>query len=196
MHSPIKYMAYVVLLSALTLISACDGSKSSAAAVSPAKANSAATIVIDGKEWMRCSLGQNWDGNTCVGEAKKFTSNDAQTAVVALNANGFDGKKDWRAPTVRELANLRVCSKGFSPSQVDMDIQDGGPKVSKSCWGDFASPTIDTSLFPSTSPDFYRTSSPWDSSDFAWVVSFNYGEVKGDHDRDEADPLRLVRASQ
>lgn len=31
--------------------------------------------------WQRCSVGQTWNGNTCIGEAKLFTFDQAQQLI-------------------------------------------------------------------------------------------------------------------
>jgi hypothetical protein len=146
-----------------------------------------------GLVWMRCSLGQTWDGNTCVGEVKKFTFDEAQAAVEHLNTKSFDDIKAWRLPTVRELQGLRVCSKGFEGEQKDLD--DDGPSVSFMCKdgneSDSARPTIDIIAFPSTSPDSYWTSSVNDT--IMWDVTF-YGGLVSWLPRDLKAHVRLVRS--
>lgn len=49
-----------------------------------------------GLVWQHCSVGQQWSGQTCEGEADKFTFDNAQ----ALSRNG------WRVPGKDELASL------------------------------------------------------------------------------------------
>lgn len=154
------------------------------------------TVVIDGKEWMRCALGQTWEGNTCAGEAKAFTFDEAQAAAKALNAQGgAHGKSDWRVPTVRELASLRVCSTGFE--EIKRDIEDGGPEISRACKDGSTLPTLDAQQFPNTPDIYFWTSSPnvgYSSS--AWYVGFNDGYVNYGYGRVSNGRVRLVRASQ
>ena len=51
--------------------------------------------------WQRCSLGQVWEGGTCVGRPAKL---DWSAASVRQNENcGFD---DWHLPVVTELEGL------------------------------------------------------------------------------------------
>ncbi len=52
--------------------------------------------------WMRCALGQTWNGITCVGKAKRM---DWQTACQQIG-DGFAGYDDWRIPTLEELKTL------------------------------------------------------------------------------------------
>lgn len=64
--------------------------------------------------WSRCSLGQVWDGSSCVGDAVEYTWDDAKSQ--AENAN-YAERKDWRLPTIKELGTLIIKDKaGFSPS--------------------------------------------------------------------------------
>ncbi len=68
-------------------------------------------IVLDkktGLQWMRCLLGQTWNGKTCDGKARKFTSEDMQE----INNYFFSGYDDWRIPTVWELETLVYCHSG------------------------------------------------------------------------------------
>ena len=51
-----------------------------------------------GLVWQRCSVGQQWTGQTCAGEASTFNFDQAQ--VKALSSNG------WRVPSKDELASL------------------------------------------------------------------------------------------
>ncbi len=54
-----------------------------------------------GLVWMRCSMGQTWDGTTCTGTAKTYTYADA----VALTTT-FAGNSDWRLPNIAELHTI------------------------------------------------------------------------------------------
>lgn len=54
-------------------------------------------------QWMRCSLGQIWDGKTCVGEA---TSHLWQDALDKAESYQYAGFSDWRVPTLEELFSL------------------------------------------------------------------------------------------
>ena len=173
-------------------LGACSESKPSA--------NMAAvpTVVIDGLERMRCSLGQTWEGNTCTGKAKTFNFDQAQAAAKDLNSKGgAHGKTDWRVPTVRELASLRVCSTGFEGEKVD--VGDGAQAISKYCKKGSDSPTLDAKYFPN-SPDSgfgFWSSSPYVGvSGTAWAVYFLNGLVSNDSRSNGSYHVLLVRTSQ
>ncbi|WP_447549583.1 Lcl C-terminal domain-containing protein [Vibrio cholerae] len=143
-----------------------------------------------GLVWMRCSLGQRWDGKTCNGEAKEYKWRDA----IKLNHN-FAGSTDWRLPTVDELETLVLCSAGRTPS-----VRPNGEYVRDTnglCLGDnYQKPTINITAFPNTPDSWYWSSSPYalDSSG-AWYVGFYGGGVYG-YDKDSYCHVRLVRAGQ
>ncbi|MEA5446857.1 DUF1566 domain-containing protein [Gammaproteobacteria bacterium AB-CW1] len=74
-----------------------------------------------GLMWMRCSIGQEWDGETCVGEP---TTLDIQSALQTAADYSYAGYDDWRVPNIKELDTL----------------------IERSC----AHPAIDLNLFPNT----------------------------------------------
>ncbi|MEN9373162.1 MAG: hypothetical protein RIR79_714 [Pseudomonadota bacterium] len=131
--------------------------------------------------WQRCQVGMNWNGNTCTGEAKKFTFENAKKQA----GNG------WRVPTIRELSSLIYCSSGKMKNS--NDVGDGGAPIKNWCDGDYTKPTINTKAFPNTPSGVVWSSSPYvgDSSD-AWFVSFYYGNVSG-YLRSGNGAVRLVR---
>lgn len=59
------------------------------------------TDMQSGLTWMRCSVGQNWDGTTCQGEVTKMDWDKASTLKISLA-----GHNDWRIPVAEELINL------------------------------------------------------------------------------------------
>jgi hypothetical protein len=128
--------------------------------------------------WQRCSVGQTWGGNTCMGEARQFSFDDAQQ----LARNG------WRVPTVRELASLIYCSKGI----IDRSdfVTDG-----YICRDKYNQPTLQTVVFPHRGREFYYwTSSPYvDTSDIAYGVHFGFGYVGSHVKRSGNLYVRLVR---
>jgi len=170
--------------------------KQSGAGSSSSEPAGTATVVIDSKEWMRCSLGQTWDGFTCSGQSKKFSFVEAQAAAKELNAKGgAHGKNDWRLPSVRELANLRVCSAGL---EGEMDVRDGSHPIAEKCKGEAdLRPTLDLETFPTAPADFFWSSTSCEGLTYClnggMSVLFNGGLLTG------AAPyglVRLVRSSQ
>ncbi|HFG1797120.1 Lcl C-terminal domain-containing protein [Vibrio cholerae] len=105
--------------------------------------------------WMRCSLGQSWDGKNCTGKAQEISWDDA----IKLKHN-FAGSTAWRLPTVEELDSLVYCSKGRKPSE-----RPNGKLVYDTdgiCLGDnYQRPTINIRAFPNTSNSVYWSSSPY-----------------------------------
>lgn len=61
--------------------------------------------------WMRCSMGQKWDGKTCTGKAHEYSWQEAKDALEDLNSDTFGEPGSWRLPYVPELASIveRQC---------------------------------------------------------------------------------------
>lgn len=120
-----------------------------------------------GLMWMRCSLGQSWDGNSCVGLASNFTWSNA---LVSAQVNSFAGHTDWRLPSKNELASL----------------------LELSC----EKPAINTMVFPNTPNKWYWSSSPFAfRSNLAWGVDFGFSGAFSFENIDSGS-IRLVRAGQ
>lgn len=56
--------------------------------------------------WMRCSSGQRWLGNRCVGTAATYGWADARRQAEQVNRDGAAFYNDWRLPSLRELATI------------------------------------------------------------------------------------------
>ena len=93
----------------------------------PAQANSLGTsfmardhLVIDlrfGVEWLRCTVGTVWNGETCTGQAVRLSQDQAKIAIKQANEQLGEG---WRLPTLEELEGL-VCDSCGTP-MIDADI--------------------------------------------------------------------------
>lgn len=148
-----------------------------------------------GLMWMRCSLGQEWDGSTCKGEG---TENKWDEAMKQANSS-HEGFNDWRVPTHEELRSLVYCSSGLpSTWNQPLNKEIKGQKYSDGCKGEYAHPTIFNSVFLNTPPSWFWSSSPVadDNSSYARIVGFGNGG-------DNAYPknyygyfVRLVRSGQ
>lgn len=59
--------------------------------------------------WMRCAMGQKWNGHTCQDSRALFLS--WQSALQTAERTTFAGKSDWRLPNEKELLSLveRQC---------------------------------------------------------------------------------------
>ena len=101
-------------------------------------------------QWMRCALGQTWNGQTCVGDAKKFNWNDA---IKVAKETRYYEYVDWRLPTIDELKTLIVTGQH---------------------------PTIDQQAFPNALNSWFWSDSPYTgNSDYAWGVDFSNGSANG-----------------
>jgi len=121
--------------------------------------NKDGTVTHDktGITWMRCALGQAWNGSTCTGTAQTYTWARALQAAETLNeGGGLAGKIDWRLPNRKELKSI----------------------VERRCY----SPAINAVLFPNTPSDWFWSASPYayDSGN-AWPVSFSYANDDNDY---------------
>jgi hypothetical protein len=129
-------------------------------------------VLVDTKTglmWMRCSLGYQWQEDTCVrddSQPAEFPWSDALKAAAA--AKSFAGYEDWRLPNRKELASI----------------------VEAACFD----PAIDLELFPATEAKGYWSSSPNNFNDAsAWGVNF----INGDHvstSRENLFAVRMVRS--
>ncbi|MGL0815304.1 DUF1566 domain-containing protein [Vibrio vulnificus] len=138
--------------------------------------------------WMRCSIGQSWDGETCIGEIPMFTWQDA----INFEHHYFAGSTGWRLPTVNEINSLVYCTQGRQlaefPYEGDYDVDARGD-----CLGDnYQRPTINVIDFPNTG-DRYWSSSNAISRD-KWMISFIRGSVGGFYP-DSTASVRLVRST-
>ena len=94
--------------------------------------------------WMRCAMGQVWDGQTCSGTATRF---DVATSTALTGKTSFAGRTDWRLPSIRELWTI------FDVSRV--------------------SPSLDVVAFPNTPSVNFLTSTAYAPSPaFRWIVYF------------------------
>lgn len=141
------------------------------------------TQVGSALQWMRCSVGQDWDGNTCVGEARRMGWEGARKTAAEARLGGH---ADWRLPSRTELYGLVHCSSG-------MRRQSGREGEGGGCAGRYRSPTILDALFPATPPGNFWSGTAHETLSYAaWGVSFNAGIV-GAGARNDYVYVRLVR---
>ncbi|SJM94719.1 DUF1566 domain-containing protein [Crenothrix polyspora] len=137
-----------------------------------------------GLMWMRCSLGQNWQGKSCTGAATSYSWEQAMNSFKNVDYAGYT---DWRVPTREELKTLVYCSSGKTHAV--------GEKTLNACDDNSVSPTIVTAAFPET-PAWFWSSSPYaSSSSYAWYVFFGYGYDDWSYKYSDYQ-LRLVRNTQ
>ncbi|MDY0163291.1 DUF1566 domain-containing protein [Desulfobotulus sp.] len=138
-----------------------------------------------GLQWMRCSVGQQWDGESCLGVPQAHTWAQATEAARGMNVvGGYAGKKDWRLPSVEELQSLVFCSSGY-PEHWN--------NTGRSCEGEYRRPAILEAAFPNTPSTWFWTGEE-DAEDpqSAWFVFFHYGSSQTGKKHNEKY-LRFVR---
>ena len=125
-------------------------------------------LVIDlqhGVEWMRCSVGQIWNGTDCEGVAVQLTQEDVARAIIIANAQLGPG---WRLPSRAELEGL-VC-KACAPVKIEQDS------------------------FPNTLAEPYWTGEVNSfASRHIWTVNFMTGHTYGRFFPTQEVLVRLVR---
>jgi len=125
------------------------------------------TDTLTGLTWMRCAVGQTWDGKTCLGEARAYTWEEAMEL-----RNTFAGHDDWRLPDIEEMQTI-------------IDKSQGMPAIDTS------------ELPHIMRPEFnFWSSSPYALySVCAWLVDFYYGSVSF-YNKSYNFDVRLVRGKQ
>jgi len=58
-------------------------------------------------QWMRCAIGEEWDGESCIGTPPRYSFEDALILAKSYEYGGVNG---WRLPTPMELGTLVKCS--------------------------------------------------------------------------------------
>lgn len=102
------------------------------------------TDSVRGLMWMRCSLGQSWQNNSCSGEALQL---NWQQALVVAHGFEYAGQRGWRLPNVKELSSITE--------------------------GQCVRPAINSELFPNTPADDYWSATPSVTDpERAWVIAF------------------------
>nr|WP_303649988.1 DUF1566 domain-containing protein [Desulfobotulus pelophilus] len=149
--------------------------------------NGTLTDLETGLQWMRCSLGQEWDGESCVGVAEADSWTRAMDRARAFNmSGGYAGKKDWRVPAAEELISIVFCSSGYP---------DHWNTTGQPCEGIYRRPAVLEPAFPNTPSTWF-----WTSSEDAFnpgsakVVFFHYGSSRSG-DKSNEKCVRLVRDS-
>jgi hypothetical protein len=69
--------------------------------------------VLDSKTgltWMRCVVGQTWNGVGCVGSAVTYTASEVSGVATGIQ---FAGIGSWRVPSIRELITLKKYSSSI-----------------------------------------------------------------------------------
>ncbi len=126
-------------------------------------------IVIDlskNIEWLRCSVGQQWNGDTCIGETMLMSHSIILQAIDIANKQLGPA---WRLPTLDELESLvcKKCAKGKKFDQI---------------------------IFPNTDPRAYWTGdkNPMSKGSY-WTVNFFTGHKFGRFYPQQEMAVRLVR---
>lgn len=111
--------------------------------------NGTVTHETTGLMWMRCSLGQEWEGSGCSGLAKPYYFS---LALRTAQEHDFAGYGDWRVPNKNELESI----------------------VEERCH----TPSINSVIFPDTNSTYFVSSSPHNmNSTYNWTVDFTDGTV-------------------
>lgn len=112
---------------------------------------------VTGLIWQRCSLGQTWNGSTCIGAATKYTWQQALTMAKNLG-NGY------RLPNIKELQSL-VETKCYDPA-INTNIFPN---------------TLNNWYWSSSPYSYLSTVSATPYIYYAWGVSFSTGYSNSDY---------------
>lgn len=119
--------------------------------------------------WMRCSLGQEWEGKTCTGEATLYTWEEMETLADEFNLDGYAGHDDWRLPNLPEIGSITE--------------------------GRCINPRINTEIFPLTPSVAYWSNMTRPSTNLVYVMHFGEGGVDA-YEKTYRGPIRLLRGER
>ncbi len=168
----LKQMLALVIITLLSFPSWAETCRTNGLAAStPASRFATAGVTVTDKEttlsWMRCAIGQSWDGKTCTGEPQKFDWQNAMALVAETNAQGYAGHSDWRMPLVPELASI----------------------VERQCFN----PRMNNVIFPGAPSEvFWSSMEKMGTTDFAYTLDFGGGQAVASA-KTKIGAVRLVR---
>lgn len=128
---------------------------------------STVTDIQTGLTWMRCAIGQHWNGKTCEGVPSTVSWDNAVGSPQKVNQSQYGGHNDWRLPVVPELASI----------------------VELQCF----QPRVNTEVFPATpSSAFWSSMEKRGAQQYAYTLNFGGGEA-GPTLKTQESSVRLVR---
>lgn len=142
---------------------------------------------VTGLMWMRCSLGQEWNGKTCQGEEKEYTWDNAMKK--SRKVSSYLGYRDWRLPSIQELKTLVHCTSEKPEkwnARVSFDSDDA-------CQGSYH-PTIFSEAFPNASSWYFWSSTQHEKNNSGMVIYFDDGST-GNNYGGSTGYVRLVRTN-
>lgn len=169
--TPPKMLLSLLLLmfAAQSVQAACNNSIPASTPVGDFTVHDNGTVTHNttGLMWLRCSLGQSWDGSTCSGSESTYTWTNA---LAAARSHTFAGYSDWRLPNKNELESI----------------------IEDRCYD----PAVNTIIFPNTPSNWFWSSSPaTNGSTLGWGIFFGNGNVTTSH-KGLNNRVRLVRDGQ
>ena len=124
-------------------------------------------------EWMRCSVGQHWESETCMGEVLMMSISEANEVVQRVS--DLDGG-EWRLPTVKELQTI-VSKVENRPDDFEANI--------------------DLETFPNTfAGPYWSSDQSFYSKQYQWSVNFFTGQKYNRFFPYQKLAVRLVRNYQ
>ena len=125
---------------------------------------------INKLEWMRCSVGQHWENESCVGEVLMLSVPEAQEVIQRIS--NLEGGR-WRLPTVKELQTI-------------VEKVENRP--------DDFEPNIDQETFPNTfAGPYWSSDQSFYSKQYQWSVNFFTGQSYNRFFPYQKLAVRLVR---
>ena len=172
--------------------------------------------------WMRCSIGQEWTGTTCIGEPLELNWQDAKDyfSLSIFSVEGFAGHTDWRLPSIEELSGIRRCSTGWMhrAKYTTKQTSEGSVSVKESlgvwmteviteentkdmpwwCNDGSVTPSLNTVIFPNSPKSaghYWSSSSHPKLNGSGWYVRFHCGYLSHNN-TDAGMHVRAVRTSR
>ena len=122
-------------------------------------------------EWMRCSVGQHWENESCIGEVLMLSVAEAQEIIERV-AN-LDGG-GWRLPTVKEIQTI-VSKVENRPDDFEANI--------------------DLETFPNTfAGPYWSSDQSFYTTRYQWSVNFFTGQSYNRFFPTQKIAVRLVRS--
>ena len=136
-------------------------------------------------QWLRCAVGEKWDGKTCIGKPKKMP---VMEALAYSSEASYTNHDDWRIPNYLELSSLVKCNEhwlydaSYEATGCALFLMDrDGSELPYSFYRkNLEVPTIDVLAFPNTGHKAFWSSEYSQEGDSIFggtghIVGFNDG---------------------